>query len=219
MSTSRQATAQRSGTRPNRPVSSSVASPRVRARSTAPALHSAAANTTSLLARCRAEIAVHRDRGQLDGELCVAHRGGTIAGRHRQLRGDPRSAYREPVVRRFCHDRCLPDSATSRRRPADRCPARRPPARSTHRRRPRGRHRPVPTRDHPSRGPAGASPADAETRPGCYAPARQADRPAHCQQRREVLTGAAVAALPAGADRAQPQLMRCAADGSGQRPG
>ena len=175
-STSKQATAQRSGTSRNWPVSCSAASPTARARSTAPALHSAAANTTSLLARCRAD-AVDRGRSQFDRHLRVADRDGAVVARHRQLRGDPRAAHRQPV-RRLCHYRVGPAAAASPRRPAARRRARRPPARSTHRQRPRDRRRPAPMRDRPSHGPGCASPAGAETRPACCAPARQADRTA-----------------------------------------
>ena len=82
ISISKQASAQRSGISPSGSVASNAASATARARSMAPALHSAAASTTSLLTRCRADAP--SDRGHRLGQLDrFGRHGGRPTGRRR----------------------------------------------------------------------------------------------------------------------------------------
>ena len=195
------------GVSPNSPVSSSAASATACARSSAPELHSAAASTTWLLARCRAAPSrVVAANSTATSALRTAT--AAFAAGHRQLGSDPGPSYRQPVA--VPAPRTAPPApAASPRRPAARHPARRRRARSAHHRPPRGHHRRAPSRDRPNRGPGGASPAGAETTPVRCEPARPAGPTGGPQQRRKVGIRAAVAALSPGGDRTQPLLMRC----------
>ena len=175
---SRLASAQRSGINPY--ARRRVQRPRRRPPATrppGPALHSAAASTTSLLTRCRAETPARRE---LDAPLRVPHGGAAVTGRHGQLRADPRTP--APQAGRADRNRrsARPPAASSSRADAANLPTPSASAAS-----PTsgvdaglgGHRRPAPAHDRPSRAPAGASRVAGAASPGCCS-ASEASGPA-----------------------------------------
>ena len=209
ISISKQASAHRSGIRPNRPVASSAASATARARPMSPALHRAAASTTSLLARCRADASDqgHRLR-QLHRFLGTTHGRLTVAGGHRQLGGHPPPAHRQPVRDRpgsqrrvrASQQRCGGGEAADAQR-VGRQPDQRIGA-GLGIRAGQGQGAPVPA-------PRQRVPAELAQK-GSLRAVGQRDQPAGrnaAPQHRQVTVGAAIAALPARRDGTQPQLL------------